>query len=793
MKGYHSFVCLGVPFHVHRRYTFLRELGIGAYGCVALARDSVLDCDVAIKKVTRVFERDVLARRALREVAVLRHIGMCGNVTALLDFDTSFIEFNEIYLVMEASEADLSQIIRSGQTLSDSHLQYFLAQLLRGVRYMHAANIIHRDLKPGNLLVNADCQLKICDFGLARAHAERPERRSRSRSYSTSAERQPRGDRGKAGTPPTQDGAAVPASEVSSSSDDSHSKSLSPMKSPPDAGLAQAPAVDTTRRSGRSRSTRLYFPGGPLTEYVATRWYRAPEVMLCFRRGYGAEIDVWSIGCILAELIAGKPLFAGKDYVDQIARINNVLGTPTEATIAKIGSQRAKTYVQSLPKMPKVPFSNLFPKATPLALDLLDRMLTWDPDERISADEALRHPWLAAYHQSNAAWTPPEPYSRFDEVEAISTITEFRLGLEREAEEMRAELLALEAEEQREEEERLLAEADGATTTDQGDDGPQLGGSQDQTQSGASRAVDSDLSGSAQSASLRASTEAPSPLHTPSSVDSLDAYETDPTSASAPQSINGSTYAPSAGTPHLGFKKTSNHVSSHNNESGRGDFAGEVRLRMQELDESLASHALLKKPALGGAELNHETYRRRAISNAACIPRSALRRVASSRDDNDASQDGQVLNVQYLVPSGALSRVPPPSFIKHTTDIITRSKWQRECVTPPLGSSNELVRSVDEQWREHRLRWAAAEASMLSQRPKDKTLVRPNSSDGSSEGGHAPFPSSASPRASALDASMMLERSRSDSDSQSREGSDSTIGHRGGRSPSTLQASPVPA
>lgn len=90
-RGYHSFSCLGVPFHVPKRYTFLRELGIGAYGCVALARDEELDTNVAIKKVTRVFERDVLARRALREVAILRHMLKNQNCTALIDFDTTFI------------------------------------------------------------------------------------------------------------------------------------------------------------------------------------------------------------------------------------------------------------------------------------------------------------------------------------------------------------------------------------------------------------------------------------------------------------------------------------------------------------------------------------------------------------------------------------------------------------------------------------------------------------------------------------------------------------------------------
>ena len=77
--------------------------------------------------------------------------------------------FNEIYVVTELMETDLSQIIKSNQPLSDDHIQFFLYQILRGLKYIHSAGIYHRDLKPRNLLVNSNCDLKICDFGLARA------------------------------------------------------------------------------------------------------------------------------------------------------------------------------------------------------------------------------------------------------------------------------------------------------------------------------------------------------------------------------------------------------------------------------------------------------------------------------------------------------------------------------------------------------------------------------------------------------------------------------------------------
>jgi mitogen-activated protein kinase 7 len=108
--------------------------------------------------------------------------------------------FDSVYLYIELLEADLHAIIRSGQPLTDAHYQSFIYQVLCGLKYIHSANVLHRDLKPGNLLVNADCELKICDFGLARGYSDNSEQNA-----------------------------------------------------------------------------------GYMTEYVATRWYRAPEIMLSFQ------------------------------------------------------------------------------------------------------------------------------------------------------------------------------------------------------------------------------------------------------------------------------------------------------------------------------------------------------------------------------------------------------------------------------------------------------------------------------------------------------------------------------
>lgn len=123
-------------------------------------------------------------------------------------------------------------------------LQYFLYQILRGLKYIHSANVLHRDLKPSNLLLNANCDLKICDFGLARTTSE----------------------------------------------------------------------TDF------------------MTEYVVTRWYRAPELLLNSSE-YTAAIDVWSVGCIFMELMDRKPLFPGRDHVHQLRLLMEVSTTHPSSII----------------------------------------------------------------------------------------------------------------------------------------------------------------------------------------------------------------------------------------------------------------------------------------------------------------------------------------------------------------------------------------------------------------------------------------------------------------------------
>ncbi|XP_050978649.1 LOW QUALITY PROTEIN: mitogen-activated protein kinase 14B [Labeo rohita] len=134
-----------------------------------------------------------------------------------------------------------------------------------------------------------------------------------------------------------------------------------------------------------------------MTGYVATRWYRAPEIMLNWMH-YNMTVDIWSVGCIMAELLTGRTLFPGTDHIDQLKLILMLVGTPEADLLMKISSESARNYINSLPYMPKRNFADVFIGANPLAVDLLEKMLVLDTDKRITASQALAHPYFAQYH-----------------------------------------------------------------------------------------------------------------------------------------------------------------------------------------------------------------------------------------------------------------------------------------------------------------------------------------------------------------------------------------------------------
>lgn len=133
---------------------------------------------------------------------------------------------------------------------------------------------------------------------------------------------------------------------------------------------------------------------------------------------------MWSVGCILAELLGGRPFFKGRDYVDQLNQILHILGTPNEETLSRIGSPRAQDYVRNLPYMPKRSFQQLFPNANPDALDLLNRMLAFDPTSRITVEEALEHRYLQVWHDASDEPSCPTTFN-FD-FEVVEDVPQMR-------------------------------------------------------------------------------------------------------------------------------------------------------------------------------------------------------------------------------------------------------------------------------------------------------------------------------------------------------------------------------
>uniref|UniRef100_A0A672GRI7 mitogen-activated protein kinase n=1 Tax=Salarias fasciatus TaxID=181472 RepID=A0A672GRI7_SALFA len=163
-----------------------------------------------------------------------------------------------------------------------------------------------------------------------------------------------------------------------------------------------------------------------MTGYVATRWYRAPEIMLNWMH-YNMTVDIWSVGCIMAELLTGRTLFPGTDHINQLQQIMRLTGTPPASLISRMPSHEARNYINSLSHMPKRNFADVFLGANPLAVDLLEKMLVLDTDKRITASEALAHPYFAQYHDPDDE-PEAEPYdqsfeSRELEIEEWKSLT----------------------------------------------------------------------------------------------------------------------------------------------------------------------------------------------------------------------------------------------------------------------------------------------------------------------------------------------------------------------------------
>ncbi|XP_071332163.1 mitogen-activated protein kinase 14A isoform X1 [Trachinotus anak] len=331
-------------WEVPERYQNLSPVGSGAYGSVCSAYDMKSGLKVAVKKLSRPFQSIIHAKRTYRELRLLKHMKH-ENVIGLLDVftpATSLKEFTDVYLVTHLMGADLNNIVKC-QKLTDDHVQFLIYQILRGLKYIHSADIIHRDLKPSNLAVNEDCELKVSELMFSFKTPVYPESSHKCEYFANNSAL-----------------LHLNCSQIL------------------DFGLAR-------------------HTDDEMTGYVATRWYRAPEIMLNWMH-YNMTVDIWSVGCIMAELLTGRTLFPGTDHIDQLKLIMLLVGTPGPELLMKISSESARNYISSLPHMPKRNFADVFIGANPQAVDLLEKMLVLDTDKRITAAEALAHPYFAQYH-----------------------------------------------------------------------------------------------------------------------------------------------------------------------------------------------------------------------------------------------------------------------------------------------------------------------------------------------------------------------------------------------------------
>jgi mitogen-activated protein kinase 15 len=206
--------------HVRRRFDISQRLGKGAYGIVWKATEKRGHSVVALKKCFDAFRNSTDAQRTYREIMYLQKLAGHENIIRLQHVIRAEND-KDIYLTFDHMETDLHAVIRAN-ILEEVHKKYIIYQVLKALKYMHTGELLHRDIKPSNLLLNSDCHVKLCDFGLCRSVAEKMD---------------------------------------------------------------------------------VVGPKPVLTDYVATRWYRAPEILLGSPQ-YTKAVDMWAVGCILGEVRA---------------------------------------------------------------------------------------------------------------------------------------------------------------------------------------------------------------------------------------------------------------------------------------------------------------------------------------------------------------------------------------------------------------------------------------------------------------------------------------------------------
>jgi mitogen-activated protein kinase 1/3 len=375
-------------WEVGSNYEIVKQVGSGSYGYVVQAIQKSTGKKVAIKRLNKIFEDVIDCKRILREVVLLRNLVHPNLVHIIEILEPSDLKtFDSLYVVLEYAQSDLKKLFKSPIHLELIHIQTLIYNILIGLKYIHSADVLHRDLKPANVLINEDCSVRICDFGLARS-VEGIE------------------------------GAHDKKEEATNDDDDMDEHVTKNATTKPKEGKGKL--VKSSGGLIKAKNVKR-----ELTGHVVTRWYRAPELIL-LEKDYTAAIDVWSLGCILAELLGmikenaptfldRSPLFPGTSCFplspdrsnnvkrggfphssqDQLSIIFSVLGTPKEDDFEFVTDAKAIDYLRSFPFKKPVDLQELYPAATPEALDLLRKMLQFNPKKRINIEDSINHPFLS--------------------------------------------------------------------------------------------------------------------------------------------------------------------------------------------------------------------------------------------------------------------------------------------------------------------------------------------------------------------------------------------------------------